>query len=165
MDTNSKHNYSGSAAFKKILFFTDFSKDADRAFEYAIDFTLRAENAELFLLHVIPESESQFYKTYIYEVEDVDKKARSDIDERIEKSYISKLPDGVKINVEFRIGRDFEEILDFAKDKKIDLIVLARHSGSSLENAFFGNAAEKVVKRTHCAVLVVPGVEKDKYTY
>lgn len=143
-------------AFERILFFTDFSESSDRAFGYALDLATKNPGAELFLLHVVPESESQFWKTYIYEVDDVDTKAKSDINHKIEEAYLSRKPEQIQMNVHFRVGKDVQEILDFAQEQRIDLIVLARQGSSSLENAFFGSVSEKVVKKAHCPVLVVP---------
>jgi nucleotide-binding universal stress UspA family protein len=104
---------------------------------------------------VIPESEAQFWKTYIYEVDDVDAKARHDVDERIE-TYRSRLPMGLELNVEIRVGKDHQEILAFARDRQIDLIVMGRQGHSAIEKALFGNVTEKVVRKADCAVLVVP---------
>ena len=35
------------------------------------------------MFHVIPEPDAQFWKSYIYEVDDVDNKAKQDIDRKI----------------------------------------------------------------------------------
>lgn len=141
--------------FKKVLFCTDFSENADFAFKYAVDAANRFQNCELYLLHVIPESDSQFWKTYLYEVEDVDSKAKSDIDRRVQ-TYTSKLPKGMKMHTEFRVGRDYQEILNFAEKQKVDLIVIGRQGQSSIQKALFGNVTEKIVRKAQCAVLVVP---------
>jgi nucleotide-binding universal stress UspA family protein len=141
----------------RILFCTDFSQNADYAFNYAVDAAMKRRGAELYLLHVIPESESQFWKQYIYEVEDVDNKAKHDIDARIEEAYLSRLPAGLKMHVECRIGKDYEQILDYAKEMNIDLIVLGRQGHGSIQDALFGKVSEKIVRKAHCAVMVVPG--------
>ena len=148
--------------YKRILFCTDFSENADFAFDYALDAAGTSPGAGLFVLHVVPESQSQFWKTYIYEIDNVDSKARADIDERIEKSYLSKIPAGIKIDIQFRIGKENEEILDFAKEINADLIVIGRQSSNALETAFFGNVTEKIVRKAHCPVLVVPASTKHK---
>lgn len=140
----------------RILFCTDFSENADYAFSFAVDAGMRRPGCELYLLHVIPESESQFWKTYIYEVENVDNKAKNDIDEKIEESYQSRLPAGLEMKIEYRVGKDYQSILDFAKEKNIDLIVIGRQGHSSLQKAFFGNVTEKIVRKADCAVLVIP---------
>jgi nucleotide-binding universal stress UspA family protein len=141
---------------KRILFCTDLSDNADFAFLFALDAARRRPGSDLFLLHVIPESEAQFWKTYVYEVEDVDNKAKRDLDERIQKAYLSRLPEGVELKVEYRIGKDWQEILDFAHQQKIDLIVMGRQGSGALQKALFGNVTEKVVRKADCAVLVVP---------
>jgi nucleotide-binding universal stress UspA family protein len=142
--------------FRRILFCTDFSENADFAFEVAVDVALRRPEATLYLLHVIPEPDAQFWKTYIYEVENVDAKARHDIDEKIASSYLPKVPPGVNLQVEIRIGRDYQAILDFAREKHVDLIIMGRHGRSSLEKVLFGNVTEKVARKSECAVLIIP---------
>lgn len=147
---------------QRILFCTDFSKNADFAFSFAVDATLRCSGSELFLIHVIPESESQFWKTYIYEVEDVDAKAQHDIDRKIEQAYLSNLPDDLNIQIEIRIGKSDQEILRFARANKIDLIVVGRQGHSSFQKTLFGNVSEKIVRKADCPVLVIPlGYQKD----
>jgi len=151
-----EHNEPLQSPSQRILFCTDLSENADFAFTFAIDAAIRQPESELFLLHVIPETESQFWKSYIYEVEGVDNKAKHDLDARIEQAYISKLPDGLKIHAEFRVGKDSQVILDFAHEKKIDLIVMGRQGSGSLQKALFGNVTEKVARKADCAVLIVP---------
>lgn len=151
-----ENRFDTSSALSRILFCTDFSQNADFAFFFAVDAAMRRPGCELYLLHVVPESESQFWKTYIYEVEDVDSKARRDIDQRIQQSYLDKLPQGLEAKVEFRVGRDHEEILNFANQMDIDLIVIGRHGHSTLQTALFGNVAEKIVRKADCAVMVIP---------
>lgn len=142
--------------FQRVLFCTDLSENADFAFDFAVDAARRRPGCELFLLHVIPETEAQFWKTYVYEVEDVDNKAKRDLDQRIEQAYVSRLPQDVEMKIEFRIGKDWQEILDFAENNQIDLIVMGRQGRGSLQKALFGNVTEKVVRKALCAVLVVP---------
>jgi nucleotide-binding universal stress UspA family protein len=142
--------------FQRILFCTDFSENADFAFSFAVDAAGRRPGSKLYLLHVIPESDAQFWKTYIYEVEGVDNKARQDMDERIDRTYRSRLPQGMELQVEIRVGKDYQQILDFAREQQIDLIVLGRHGHKALDMALFGAVTEKVASRAECAVLVIP---------
>jgi nucleotide-binding universal stress UspA family protein len=148
--------------FNRILFCTDLSDNADFAFSFALDAAMRRPGCELSLLHVIPESEAQFWKTYMYEVEDVDNKAKHDLDERVREAYVSKLPDGVNMQVEYRIGKDTQEILDFAKEKNIDLIILGRAGHGALQKPFFGNVTEKIVRKANCPVMVIPMTYKER---
>lgn len=145
-----------SSPFRRILFCTDFSENADFAFDYALDAAVRRPECTLYLLHVIPEPDAQFWKTYIYEVDDVDKKAKEDIDAKVAATYLPRVPEGVELKVEMCVGKDYLKILEFAKEKDVDLIVMGRHGHSRLDKVLFGNVTEKVVRKADCAVLVVP---------
>ncbi|HQM34629.1 MAG TPA: universal stress protein, partial [Candidatus Hydrogenedentes bacterium] len=135
---------------------TDFSENAEFAFDYAIDAAVRRPGSVLYVLHVIPEPDAQFWKTYIYEVEDVDQKAKRDIDERIEKTYLVRAPKSVQIEVVIRVGKDSDSILEFAEENAVDLIVMGRRGRSSLGKVLFGNVTEKICRKAPCAVLIVP---------
>ncbi len=149
--------------YKRILFCTDFSENADRAFKHAIDAAIRRPDCTLYLLHVIPEPEAQFWKTYLYEIEDdIDAKAKKDIDDRIGKSYRQKLPPGMTMEVEVCIGKEYLKILEFAEEHKIDLIVMGRQGSGTFGTMLFGNVAEKVMRKAECAVLVVPLIQEKK---
>lgn len=143
-------------AFRKILFCTDFSENADFAFGYALDLARQNPDSTLYLLHVVPESDAQFWKGYIYEVEDVDQKARQDIEERLDRTYRSKISAQIGFRAEFRVGKEHEEIVEFAKKEDVDLIVMGRHGQGSLQKMFFGNVTEKVARHAPCAVLIIP---------
>jgi nucleotide-binding universal stress UspA family protein len=142
--------------YRRILFCTDFSENADFAFDFAVDAAARRPGCTLYLLHVIPETEAQFWKTYIYEVDHVDEQARAAIDEKVARSYRPRVPTGLDFQVEMRVGKDSLKILEFAREKDVDLIVLGRQGRSQLQKAWFGNVTEKVVRKAHCVVLVIP---------
>jgi nucleotide-binding universal stress UspA family protein len=142
--------------FKRILFCTDFSESADAAFEFALDAVARRPGSTLYLLHVIHEPEAQFWKSYIAEVDNVDAEAKKAIDEKVDAAYLARVPQGMDVKVEFRIGPDAATILEFARATRIDVIILGRHGHSSMGKALFGSVAEKIVRKAECAVLVVP---------
>jgi nucleotide-binding universal stress UspA family protein len=142
--------------FKRILFCTDFSESADAAFEFALDAAIRRPGSTLYLLHVIHEPDAQFWKSYIAEVDNVDAAAKKAIDEKVAATYLVRVPKGLEVKVEFRIGPDAATILEFAKAAQIDVIVLGRHGHGSMGKALFGSVAEKIVRKAECALLVVP---------
>jgi nucleotide-binding universal stress UspA family protein len=142
--------------FRRILFCTDFSESADAAFEFALDAAVRRPGATLYLLHVIHEPDAQFWKSYLAEVENINAEAKKAIDAKVAASYLSRVPKGLEVKVEFRIGPDAPTILEFAKVTQIDVIILGRHGHSSVGKALFGSVAEKIVRKADCAVLVVP---------
>ncbi len=146
----------GPNPFERILFCTDFSENADFAFDFALDSASRRPGCILYLLHVIPEPDAQFWQTYLHEVENVEAKARRDIEARIAKDYLPRVPEGVHLEVAIRAGKDWSTILDFAREKQIDLIILGRHGRSSIGKVLFGAVTEKITRKAECAVLVIP---------
>jgi nucleotide-binding universal stress UspA family protein len=156
MEANMNATSHPETRFKRILLCTDFSESADAAFEFALDATVRRPGSTLTLLHVIHEPDAQFWKSYLTEVDNIDADAKKAIDEKVAAAYLSRLPAGVEMKVEFRIGPDAATILEFAEANQIDLIVLGRHGHSSVGKTLFGSVAEKIVRKADCAVLVIP---------
>jgi nucleotide-binding universal stress UspA family protein len=135
---------------------TDFSENADYAFDFAVDLARRRPGCTLYLLHIIAEPEAHFWKGYISQVDDVEEKARQDLFEKIARDYLPRVPEGVQLQVEVLSGKDYQAILKFAKEENVDLIVIGRHGRSSLEKVLFGNVTEKVARKAECAVLIIP---------
>jgi nucleotide-binding universal stress UspA family protein len=148
--------------FKNILFCTDFSENSEFAFDFVVGIARQNPNRKFYMLHVVPESDAQFWKSYIYEVDNVDQKAKSDIDQRVQKDYKSKMPAGIDLTVEYRVGNDHQEILKFVEEKNIDLVILGRQGKGSFQKAFFGNVTEKVARHAQCAVMIIPLSYKEK---
>ena len=66
--------------YRRILFCSDFSENADFAFGFAVDAAQRNSGSTLYLLHVLPEPDAQFWKTYIYDSDgDPDSKAKAEL--------------------------------------------------------------------------------------
>ncbi len=149
--------------YRKILFCTDFSENAHFAFDFAVDAAIRNVGCTLYLLHVIPEPDAQFWKGYIYEVGDMDAKARADIDCAIEAEYRPRVPDDVTFEVEMRIGDAARMILDFAEQQGVDLIVLGRQGRGAITQWLLGNVTGKVARKATCPVLVVPMAFKGRH--
>jgi nucleotide-binding universal stress UspA family protein len=53
-------------------------------------------------------------------------------------------------------GQPHEFIVDEARDKNIDLIVMGTHGRTGLKRFFMGSVAEKVIGHSPCSVMVVP---------
>jgi len=139
--------------YRRIQFCTDFSENANLAFGLALEAAERNPGSVLTLLHVLPEPGAQFWKGYIYEIEDIDSQAREAIDAEIESQYLPHVPPGVDFRRVFRVGNPAQVILDFAREDASDLIVVGRQGRGSV---FFGNVASRVARYAECPVLVVP---------
>jgi len=147
--------------YEKILFCTDFSENADRAFVFAVNTAVRNAGCELHLLHVIPEPPAQFWKGYIYEVdEDVDARAKREIDAKLAETYRPRVPAGVKLVIAMRIGEAGHRILEYAEETDMDLIIVGRQGAGAVGKILFGNVTERVVRKAGCPVLVIPPLLK-----
>jgi nucleotide-binding universal stress UspA family protein len=142
--------------FKKILFCTDFSENADRAFRYAVNVAAGNPESELIIFHIIPEADAQFWRTYLYEVDQVDEKARGDIETKIKETYTSRLPAGIAHSVQLAVGRVDQTILKAAGETGADLIVIGRRGSSGVGTIFYGKTTEHIARKAHCPVLIVP---------
>ena len=142
--------------YRRILFCTDLSEHASIAFLYAVNTAAANETCELIIFHVVPEPQAQFWKSYIYEVDEIDTKAKSDIDKKIEREYIGRIPKGVRWSVKAAVGNVEQKIIEAAETLEADLIVVGREGSRRATTWFFGNTVGRIVRKASCPVLVVP---------
>ncbi|MBN1685044.1 MAG: universal stress protein [Spirochaetales bacterium] len=143
--------------YNRILFCTDFSQNAGVAFLHALNIASGNADCELIIFHVVPEPNAQFWKSYIYEVDEIDKKAKTDIDEKIAKEYVSRIPEDLQWSLKASVGKVEQKILEAAERENTDLIVMGRGGSSRVNTWFFGDTAGRIVRKAPCPVLVVPG--------
>ena len=60
----------------------------------------------------------------------------------------------MKMQALVRTGHSYKTILEVAKEKDVDLIIIASHR-PGLQDYFLGSTAAKVVRHADCSVLVV----------
>jgi nucleotide-binding universal stress UspA family protein len=144
--------------YKKVLFCTDFSKNSDYAFEFAFGIAKR-DKGLLYILHVIPVNPHQAFATTMItneQLEQIQKAIDEDLDSNYQEHYTKKIADAVRFEVITKSGREDEEILKFAKDEKVDIIVVGTHGRTGIEHVFFGSVAEKVLRRSPFPIFVIP---------
>lgn len=149
-------NIDPDAQYNHILFCTDFSKNADFAFQYALNSAVRSLDSDLYVLHVLPEPDAQFWRTYLYEVENVDEKANADMNEKIQNTYLKNMPPNINVTISIQKGKAEQEILKYAEKINADLIVMGRQGSSSLGTHLFGRVTEKIARKANCPVLIIP---------
>lgn len=71
------------------------------------------------------------------------------------------IPDGVGWHNEVISGNPYAVIVDYARDKDIDLLVLTTHGHTGLKHFLLGSNAEKIIRHAPCPVLVVRDKEHD----
>ena len=153
--------------YKKVLFCTDFSENADYAFNFAYGIAKRDEGL-LYILHVIPGNPQELLVEKFIPgdlKEKIHRVIEEDADTKYKKRYVEKIENGIKFKIVTRSGREDEEILKFAQDEKVDLIVIGTHGRTGIERVFFGSVAEKVFRRSSIPVFLIPCKKKLEYSY
>ena len=144
--------------YKKVLFCTDFSENSDYAFEFAFGIAKRDEGF-LYILHVIPHIPNQeMLRGYVSEdtLSNIEKDLEQELEDNYKEHYTKKIEDEVRFEVVTKSGREDEEILKFAKDEKVDIIVVGTHGRTGIEHVFFGSVAEKVLRHSPFPLFVIP---------
>jgi nucleotide-binding universal stress UspA family protein len=144
--------------YNKVLFCTDFSENSDYAFEFAFGIAKRDEGL-LYILHVIPRNlQQEMLSSHISEdiLRNIQKGLEQELDDNYKEHYTKKIEDAVRFEVVTRSGREDEEIIEFAKKEKVDIIVMGTHGKTGIEHVFFGSVAEKVLRRSPIPVFIIP---------
>ena len=148
--------------YKKVLFCTDFSENSDYAFEFAFGIAKRDEGF-LYILHVIPHIPNQeMLRGYVSEdiLSNIEKDLEQELEDNNKEHYTKKIEDAVRFEVVTKSGREDEEILKFAKDEQVDIIVVGTHGRTGIEHVFFGSVAEKVLRHSPFPLFVIPCKKK-----
>ncbi|OEU84762.1 MAG: hypothetical protein BA865_05055 [Desulfobacterales bacterium S5133MH4] len=144
--------------YNKVLFCTDFSENSDYAFEFAFGIAKRDEGL-LYILHVIPRNlQQEMLSSHISEdiLRNIQKGLEQELDDNYKEHYTKKIEDAVRFEVVTRSGREDEEIIEFAKKEKVDIIVMGTHGKTGIEHVFFGSVAEKVLRHSPFPIFVIP---------
>ena len=148
--------------YKKVLLCTDFSENADYAFEFAYGIAKRDEGL-LYILHVLPDNPHQaFAERYIgkEDLENIWKSIGEDLYDKYREHYVEKIENEIKFEIVTKSGRGDKEILKFAKEENVDIIVMGTHGKTGIEHVFFGSVAEKVIRNSTLPVFIIPCKKK-----
>lgn len=136
---------------QKLLIPTDLSEHSERARSYACELAKRFA-AELHLLHVVPPISLPGYVGPIPdELLHPEEGARRELEEWNDPEF--EHTKGVVRSVV--TGTPFVEIVRYARDRNMDLIVMSTHGRSGLVHALVGSVTEKFVRKASCPVLTV----------
>lgn len=139
---------------KNVLVPTDFSECSDAAVRYGLALA-KAFGAKLHLLHVIQDPYTQPWGAEALPM------AIGDLVNEWQEQAIRRLDaivpaaDRDRVVTACTIAAPYSEILRYANEQKVDLIVLGTHGRGPMAHMLLGSVAEKVVRRAPCPVLTV----------
>jgi len=140
--------------FKNILVPYDGTSFSNRAFQKALDIA-KKDNSKITIFTVI-EGEYSAIMGYSKINPQVIKKQQSAAKKYIYKLESSAKNNGVLITVKIKQGTKIvKEILDFAKSKKFNLIVMGSHGRTGINKVILGSVSNGVVQQAKCSVMVV----------
>lgn len=154
---------------ENILVAHDLGKESARVIRYALELGLKF-HAQIHVLHVIPTVDvsvmnmvsiamgadrlAQFNKDAETELEEKTRQQLHDIIHEEKELMEEELKHPPKVEVCH--GEPVPMILTAADRINADMIVLGSHSKGRLEYAFLGSVAEKILRKSHRTVVVVP---------
>ncbi len=152
-----------SMKFERILFPTDFSDLAHAALRHAVELA-EAFDADLHCLHVVDDAYRYWSAMGPESIpvgpppEDLLELARTRMDQfRDENLSDLKKPPVTHVVM----GRPFAEIIAYARQSEISLIVMGTHGRGAIAHVLLGSTTEKVVRKAPCAVMTVRAPDHD----
>lgn len=151
-----------SVAYSRILFPTDFSEHSLHALDHALTITDHF-SAELHCLYVVDEA-YQYWSGLGPESIPLGPPPQELIDlgkSRMERFRTEKLHGlGCTPVTAVALGRPFAEIIQYAREHRVDLIVMSTHGRGAFAHMLLGSTTEKVVRKAPCAVLTIRAAEQ-----
>jgi universal stress protein A len=146
------------ARIRKILHATDFSKASARALNEAVELA-KQNRAELMIIHVMEPTPyvagDELGTAEIYtKLEDAAKRdAEASMSKLLKRLKQSK----IKVQGSLLTGSAPDQIVNAAKSKKANMIVIGTHGRTGLSKLLMGSVAGKVISLATCPVLTVRG--------
>lgn len=141
---------------KRILLPVVFSEYDNLAADYARQYAT-CMDAEVDLVHVTPSLD--FFAGHEQVLQAVHKDFKGyeqEVAEKLMTAFAENALPGVKIGNKVVLrGNAADEILKYARDNDIQMIVIATHCRKGLESMFVGSVADRVIRKAHCPVLAV----------
>jgi nucleotide-binding universal stress UspA family protein len=153
--------------YQNILFCTDYSDDAESAFTHALDQALKY-GARLHFINVIPSiNPCGIHLNQSLSVEE-SKKQTDAQDERLKleelgalkKAYEHKCRDVVDYTFVIKTGSPDVEIIRYADENRIDLIILGTAGRNEKRRLTYTKTAANVSKYANCQIITIGSPER-----
>ncbi len=145
----------GALRFRRILVGCDFSPDADLALQHALGLAQEFES-ELHLVHVI---EMPTYTELLKPVLEHRRSSTAAIKTFIQDKIDALIPEDVRhwcqTTTALREGPPYAELLAYAREAAVDLMVLGSRGHGMLDTMLIGSTTDRVIRHAECTVLSV----------
>lgn len=136
-----------------VVFGTDFSKQADAAFQFALK-VAKTLDCELHIFHALDIGAVHLGR--LLTQDEIEAEIRGAL-RRIRGKYVARLEGLQKYSFDVWEGLPYIEIVKYAREKQADLIVMAHHSRQpgATDDATLGSNVEQVIVRAGCPVISI----------
>jgi len=151
----SREGYRRNPVYRRILATFDFSKHSIGAVlgakEFADKYGARLEVLYVIEQEIRPGSYDEWKKSITDDLPAIEADARRILRENLGDGFLEE----IRLHVEVGAGggRAYREIIGFAENQKIDLVVMGTHGLSGVEHMLLGSTTERVVRTAPCPVL------------
>ena len=135
--------------YKNILLAYDGSKFSNKALQEAISLA-KSSGGSLLILSVVDITDE-----FESEAPGLTDKMTEKLLKSAQKAMAKTVAAKVKARVEVHVGDAYEMIVDIAKKKKADVIVMGSHGRTGLTRLLMGSVTSRVIGHAPCSVLVV----------
>jgi nucleotide-binding universal stress UspA family protein len=138
-----------------ILVPTDFSPYSCEAFAWA-DMFAKKFSSKILILHIMSErAAEEMVSVPGHPWEKVLEQEEKDMVDQFQACLVSDIGAGVERETEVAVGEPHAKIVEVAKEKNADMIVMATHGRTGLAHALMGSVAEKVIRTAPCPVFSI----------
>jgi nucleotide-binding universal stress UspA family protein len=135
---------------KTIIVPTDFSENAQKALELAVDIARRANGRlVIFNAYDLPYSQNVMTTSLLDIMKNNSEEGLADIAENLKET-------GVPFTTESRLGNPIRSVKEVVKKEDGDLVVLGTKGASGIEEVLIGSNAASILHAVDCPVLAVP---------
>jgi nucleotide-binding universal stress UspA family protein len=148
----------------KVLVPTDFSAPSAKALAYGRELA-RTFGASLHVLHAVEEPLAQGWNGYGLPVlPELRAEVLAGAQRELEQAVSPGERDRQATELVTRLGDPWREIVAFARERQVDLIVMGTHGRGGMAHLLLGSVAERVMRDAPCPVLTVRHPEHEFVT-
>jgi nucleotide-binding universal stress UspA family protein len=145
--------------YKNILVPLDGSESGECGLQHVKEVATGSNASKIILFRVVEPLSAEDVSRLTIAGDDLLRKAEVD-NQREARNYLVKIKrrltnSGFKVETVVVDGEAANEILAYAKDNEVDLIVMTTHGRSGIPRLFFGSVAQKVLQRSPVPILLV----------
>ena len=136
---------------ERILVALDGSHFSEKALDQALSMA-KICNSSLFAISVV-----DLYPEVMAHAPDLEEKLSKEVGETLKRAKETADKENISCETIVRMGGPAHEfIVEEAKERDIDLIVMGTRGKSALERVVMGSVAERVIGHAPCPVMVIP---------